>query len=198
MKRTTVAFLVIAATYSIAGAQLTDKELLAHDLADKNTRAKTVAEIVASGDSAVPFLLDLAETPPTDVDKYELAVGLAEAFGQLRTPRAIPFLLKNLGLNPQNRVNVWLKTPEIIEQTLPAVAALERIGPAAAKALISAYWEPMLAEDRPAAVFVVTRIIEAHPGSVPEARGFLQAVSVELRLEARWAGEGLQFLDQRK
>lgn len=173
-----------------------DGVALARRLADSNSRAEAVEKIIAQKDQAVPLLLSLAQRPPDDIDSYEFDVGLADVFGRLKTEEAIPFLIRNIGLNRYHSVNVWLKTPEAVEKTLPAAAALIQIGPDAAKALIHAYWEPMPAEDRPAAIFVIARVLDSRPGAIPEGRVFLQSVRAELNVELRWADRGLALFNR--
>ena len=187
---------ILIATCYVAEAQSTNLEL-ARQLSQSSSRANAVAEIVSRNDGAVPLLLSWTETPPMGIDVYELDVGLADAFAQLKTKEAIPFLIKNLGLNRDHAPNVWRKAPEVVERILPCAAALVRIGPDAARAVIRAYWEPMPAEDRPAAIFVVTRVLEVHAASVPEANAFLQSALGELSIESRLAESGLKALGRR-
>ena len=113
-------------------------------------------------------------------------VGLADAFGRLRTRDAIPFLIANITLQRGlfYRADIWMKTPQVVEGALPAVAALIRIGPEASRSLIRKF-PTLSAEDRLAAIFVVSRI-----SGVPEAQDFLNSVIGGARLEAFWAGEG--------
>ena len=109
----------------------------------------------------------------------------------MKTKEAVPFLIKNISLQRWLEMNIWLKTDKVIEERLPAVAALVRIGPDASRAIISEYLtiEP---DDRLAAIFVVARIRD------PEARGFLSSVLGRANLERYWAEEGLKRLDERQ
>jgi hypothetical protein len=125
-----------------------------------------------------------------------LYVGLADVFGTLKTAEAIPFLIKNISLDRTRAVNTWLKTPEIIEERLPAVGALVKIGPEACKALIRATWKPMLHEDRLAAIFAVSRITSQY--KIPEAREFLSSVLASATLERYTAEEGLRNFDRNR
>ena len=140
----------------------------------------------------VPLLLSWTKNPPAQVDQHGLFVGLANAFAQLKAKEAIPFLIKNISLQRWILdMPVWLKTDKVIEERLPAVAALVQIGPDASKAVISEYLtiEP---DDRLAAIFVVARIRD------PEARGFLVSVLGRANMERYWAEEGLKRLDEQR
>ena len=117
--------------------------------------------------------------------------GLAEVFGRLRTVEAIPFLIRSIGLElwPPSP-NAWMKTPAVVKERMPAVAALMQIGPAAARALIKTNLDGMTFEERLAAVFVVSQI-----GGVPESREFLSAILGQANLQQHWAAAGLRLLD---
>jgi hypothetical protein len=180
----------------IVAAQDTSDQELALLLAHTSTRQNAVSKVLASGRDKVPLLLRWTQNTPPQVDKYELYIGLADAFGQLKTKEAIPFLIKNIGLSRWGDVNTWLKSPKVIQERSPAVAALVRIGPEALKALIQAYWEPMLTEDRLAAIFTVSIIAAGTDDS--EARTFLNAALGEANLERTWASEGLKRLDSNR
>jgi hypothetical protein len=142
----------------------------------------------------VPLLLSWARTPPSQIDEFDLhdlRVGLAVAFGQLKTKKAVPFLIKNInlqmGLIP--RPNIWLKAPEAVEAALPAVVALIQIGPVASRELMD-IWQQLDPDDRLAAIFVVSRV-----KGVPGAREFLHTVLSEANIQRFWAEEGLKALD---
>jgi len=191
--------LIVTSASCAVWAQSAGDLALARELSDSRTRSTAVEEILASHGRVLPLLLSWAAAPPSDVNSYELAIGLADVFGGLKTREAIPFLIRNLGLNRDQRVNLWLKAPEVIERGLPAVAALVNIGAEAASALIRAYWEPMLAEDRPAAIFAITRIVKVlSPTAVPEAPAFLRSATAKLRIESRYAEEGLTYLERKR
>ncbi len=74
-----------------ASPQNRDGRELARLLANNDTREGALAAIAASGVTQVPLLLSLASNPPAEVDKHDLYVGLAEAFGRIRASVAIPF-----------------------------------------------------------------------------------------------------------
>jgi len=196
MKLRVISMLIVA--LSPAWPQGLDQPSLARRLANSDTRLGALAEVVSLGNRSVPLLLSWTKSPPGEVDRYQLDIGLADAFAELRTTEAIPFLTSKLHLTRNHMVNVWLKGPEVIENELPAAAALISIGPAAAKAVMEAFWESITSEDCPAAIFVVARIVEANPGSVPEARAFLQEARAYLNIERIWAEEGLRALDKQK
>jgi HEAT repeat protein len=176
----------------IASPQGTTDQELAHLLAGEQTRRTAVTMITEARESKVPLLLSWANAPPSDVDKYELYIGLADAFGQLKTREAIPFLIENISLDRTRAVNTWLKAPHVIEERLAAVAALIRIGPDACRALIRASWGPMTPEDRRAAIFAVSSI--ASKVHIPEARDFLSAALAEANMDRYWAEEGIKLL----
>jgi hypothetical protein len=126
------------------------------------------------------------------VEKGALYIGLADVFGQLKTKEAIPFLVKNIGLQRGfSAPNIWMKTPQVVQERLPAVTALIRIGPEASRFLIDTFWTQLQPQDRLAAIFVVSRI-----SGVPEAKEFLSTVLGQANMERHWAEEGLKTLDQ--
>jgi hypothetical protein len=168
-----------------------DREL-ARRLAAEATRSKAVADVVASGGTKVGLLLTWCVSPPADIDVHELDVGLADAFGRLKTRAAIPFLDQNIGIDRTPAGNTWLKSAEVLEDRLASVTALIRIGPDAAKAVIKAYGS-MQANDRLAAIFVISRL-----EYVPEAKAFLTSALGQANLERYWAEDGLRRLDGRQ
>ena len=174
----------------VALAQNRRDEELARLLADIKTRQKAVAGIVASPEGQVSVLLSWSEKPPRQVNESELYVGMAEVFGQLKTKAAIPFLIKNISLQRGlPSPNTFMKTPQVIEQRMPAVAALIQIGPDAAKAVMRSFSERSDEGERLATIFVVSRI-----KGVPEARDFLTSVLGRANMERFWAEEGLKIL----
>lgn len=178
----------------LAGAQDVGGDDLARLLARDSTRQDAVNQIVASGRTSVPLLLSWARKPPTGVEKYDLYLGLAEVFGQLRARDAIPFLIKNITLqNWPPSSNTWMKTPEVIEQRMPAVAALIKIGPDASRAVLHTPLAQLTPEERLAAIFVVSRVKQ-----VPEAREFLISILGQANMERLWAEEGLRVLNEPK
>ena len=174
-------------TCAVAMAEDSKDRQLASQLAEPNSRKRAVAALVASSTTSnIALLLQWTRTPPRGVDQVELDIGLAEAFGELRTEDAIPFLIRNISLQaPPSSPDVWMKTPEVIRGRLPAVAALIRIGPRASRALIQAF-SKLRNEDRLAALVVVSQV-----QGVPEARGFLASVLGQANMERIRAEEGL-------
>jgi hypothetical protein len=164
-------------------------------LADTKTRSEAVAEAVAAGYNRVPLLLAWSRKPPAGIDRDSLNIGLADIFGRLRVKESIPFLITNISAIRRTRADFapWMKTPESIEDDFPAIAALIQIGPEAGTALIRAAQGPMLAMDRRAAVFAVSRI-----KGVPESRAFLSSVVAEAYQEGHWAEEGIRSLDAQR
>jgi hypothetical protein len=150
---------------------------LARELASPDKRKGAIAELLPDGKGRIPALLSWIQSPPADVDEYELRVGLADAFGQLKQEEAIPFLIRCLKLR---RVVVdffpFLKAEAVIEDTFPVVSALIKIGPEGSKAAMHAYTSraPLLdAEERLCAIVVVS-----HVRGVREALDFLRSVIV--------------------
>jgi hypothetical protein len=190
-----LAVIAIVVGCAVGSAQDVTNEELARQLANDSTRPSAIATILASGAAKAPLLLEWTQKPPAHVDQYGLYVGLADALGQLKTKEAIPFLIKSISRRRTRYVDFapWLKAPEVIEYTFPAVAALIQIGPDASRALIRAFQEPMLNEDRLASIFVISRI-----NDVPEARAFLTSVIGEASTELRYAEEGLKRSDGRR
>jgi HEAT repeat protein len=178
-------------------AQVRGDRDLASLLANESTRREAVTKIVAAGSGKVSLLLSWARNPPADLNQHELYIGLADAFGQLRTKEAIPFLIKQIGLNRWRDVNTWLKTAPVIEERLPAAAALIRIGPEASKVLIRVSWDGMRPEDRLAAIFVVSRIASTMKDG-DEERAFLHSAVGQANMERYWAEDGLKVLNGRR
>jgi HEAT repeat protein len=182
--------IAVAIACACAYAQSDNNKDIARLLSNEETRERTVATIQAEGAEKIPLLLSWTRNPPVEVEKSGLRIGLADAFGRLHAKEAIPFLIQNISLQRWlPSPNIWMKTPKVIEERLPAAAALIRIGPEASKALIAG-WEGFGTEDRSAAVFVVSRI-----KGVPEARGFLSSVLGQATMERHLAEEGIKALD---
>jgi hypothetical protein len=144
---------------------------------------------IAETQSKVAVLLRWIETPPTNVDQYELRIGLADAFGRLKVREAIPFLIRNINLQRWHHVNTWMKTAEVVQERMPAVAALILLGHDASKAIIRDYLS-IPAADRLPAIFAVARIQD------PDSRDFLATVRAQASLERYWADQGLKALDR--
>ena len=187
-----VASLVLTATLSFAQVRKEDGDDLAQRLASEDLRAKAVASVVASGGAVEGLLLKWADNPPAAVNEYKLAIGLADAFGALKTKSAIPFLIRNISIDRTPLGNTWLKSAEVLEDRLASVSALIRIGPDAVLAVIRAYGGRMTVEDRFAAIFVISRLQEA-----PEAKTFLTNVVGQANLERYWAEDGLKRIEAR-
>lgn len=179
-----------AAACMLASAQDVNDEKLARLLANKDTRRGAVIAILTSTSDRVPLLLSWTQKAPAHIDRAQLYVGLADAFGQLRTKEAIPFLIKYIDLErSMPRPNIWLKNEVAIAKELPAVGALIRIGPPASKALIETPLAQLPPGERLATIFTVARIGD------PAARGFLSSALGGPRYERYWAEECLKRLD---
>jgi len=87
----------------------------------------------------------------------------------------------------------WLKTPEVIETAFPAIAALIKIGPEAAKDLVTTARGALTMEERRAFTFVISRI--SRTADVPKARAFLVSALSEANQVRYWAQEGLKALE---
>src|SRR5258708_3931873 len=131
---------------------------LARLLAGSRTRKSAVTKIVSSGSEKVPLLLSWTRRPPASVNEYELYIGLADAFGHLKTKEAIPFLVMHISLNRFLFTDVWTRTPDEVEDRLAAVGALIQIGPESSMAVIQSYKDFKSVEVRLAAIFVVSRL----------------------------------------
>jgi hypothetical protein len=165
---------------------------LAVSLANDTSRPGAVSSIVAAGRAKIPILLYWSRQPPDGIPECALDTGLAEAFGELKSKEAIPFLIKNIGMYRSCGASFspWLKTSVTIEWNLPAVGALVKIGPEASRAVINGFRDLTAEEDRRAAIFVVSQI-----KGVPEARSFLESALGRADRERYWAGEGIRRLD---
>lgn len=199
MRLNAIVWIFAAATCGNTSAQdLGDQELV-RALIDDNTRPSAVTKVVASGSAKISLLLKWTRTPPqlNEYDQYKLNISLAEIFGRLKTKEAIPFLIKNISLERWPRPNIWMKTPEVVEGHLPAVAALIQIGPEALEALIHDPWGHKPPDDRLPTIFVVSRI-GATLTDNNEVRGFLVSVLGSANEERNWAEWGLKRLDSRR
>ena len=182
-------------TGAVASARHASDQALARRLADPNTRESAVAEVVSSGNRKVPLLLSWTRKPPAGIgnsyEQYQLYVGLADVFGELRTEAAIPFLIKYIGIDRTPMGNSWMKTPNVVEHRMAAVKALMRIGKVASLAVIQASSDGhMTGEDRLAAIYVVSSVRD-----VPEARIFLYEALGEANLQRHWAEDGISSLE---
>jgi len=92
----TIAFLACGGV--LTGQNITPAELPAL-LAKTADRQKVISFVNASRSERLPLLLRLSTAPtPVNVDPHDLYVGLADAFGALKTTEAIPFLLTHIVL----------------------------------------------------------------------------------------------------
>ncbi len=181
LRLATIASLVLVVRYASA-------QDLATELATPGLRDAAIERIAVSGGKDLALLLSWTQTPPKDVDEWELRVGLSDAFGKLRSREAIPFLVRNIGLERYFvRTTLWTKADSVIESRLPAAAALIAIGSEASNALIAAPLDKMSVEERIAAIFVVSKIAD------PGARDFLMSVHAE-GLEVGFVREGLRAI----
>lgn len=185
--------MAVAVSCAGAGAQDNGSQGLARLLANEDTRAGAITGILATGRARLPLLLSWTQKPPAEVDEYELDIGLAEVFGQLKAKEAVPFLVESISRRRTREVDFapWLKTDEVIEWTFPSAAALIQIGPDASRELIRAARGPMRPADRLAAIFVISRI-----KGIPEAAPFLASAINQANAERYRAEEGLKLLDE--
>ena len=160
---------------------------LANRLANANSRSQAVKEAIASGNEVLPILLELSRRPPANLDKWELFVGIADAFGAMRAIEGTEFLVDNIGLRRHMLLEPWMKTPEIMEERLPAAAALIRIGPKSLTPLMDRYFR-MEPEPRRICLFVIGRIHD------PTTRTFLESIITVANAELSWAQKALATL----
>jgi hypothetical protein len=128
------------------------------------------------------------------IEKHDLYVGLADAFGQLKARAAIPFLIRDISLERPflGRPNVWFKENQVVESNFPAAAALIGMGSPAASALIRASWGCMTDKDRLITLFAVARIAAVPANRTAEERNFLHSAIAEAKLERYVSEEGLK------
>lgn len=164
---------------------------LATRLATPDLREAAVKEVAAVGDRELPTLLTWTKTPPAAMDKRELGelqIGLADAFRTLKAKEAIPFLVSHIGLERYYaRRPFWLKPDPIIQDRLPAAAALIAIGADASTALLAVDWTKLSPDEFEAAIYTISRIAD------PDARDFLMSVHVQAE-EAEFVKEGLRAI----
>jgi hypothetical protein len=182
---------MVLTCYPVLNGQSVSDQELARLLANASSRQAAVATITASGNAKLPLLLSWIRKTPSQVDENELYIGMADAFGELKSREAIPFLIKNISLSRYLTATNWLKTASVLEDQLPAVRALIKIGPHASRALMRANTEPMFAEDRLYSIFAISQI-----EGVPEARDFLSSASGLANVERYWASEALNRLEK--
>ncbi len=187
MLKSFVVATIALASFRPALSQETSRLHLAHSLASDKTREEAIHNVTAS---SVPLLLSLAANPPAQVEKYQLYLGLAEAFGKLRRTEAIPFLIRNITMQhfPESP-DTMMKTAAVIKSRMPAVAALIEIGSPATTALIKSIGR-MTPQERLCAIFVISQ-----DANTPEAGEFLTSVMGQANLELHWAQVGLRRLD---
>jgi hypothetical protein len=179
----TIAFALVS--LSVGSAAQESDLALAERLAEPNARQAAVAEIVARGNDGEALLLSWAQDPPLKQRSVQLYAGMADAFAVFKTKAAIPFLVKNISVPRGNLPVDWSRAAEPIENRLPAVAALIRIGADSVPALIQAGYQPATPWQYIAIVFAVSRI------GGKEAQGFLQEALALANAERYWAGEAL-------
>ena len=162
---------------------------LAIELATPAQRDAALRGIALSGGKDLPLLLSWSKKAPAGVDEWELRVGLADAFRILKAREAIPFLVNNIDLERYFvRTPFWLKDDSVIQNRLPAAAALIAIGPDASRALVAADWSEMSPRAHIAAIYTISRIAD------PAARDFLASVHAE-DLEVEFVREGITAID---
>jgi hypothetical protein len=187
MLKSFVVAAIALASFRPVLSQETSRLHLAHLLTSDESREGAIHNIAAS---SLPQLLSLAADPPAQVEKYQLYLGLAEAFGKLRATEAIPFLIRHITLQHwPDSPNTMMKTADVIKSRMPAVAALIETGSPATKALIRSI-ERMPPQERLCAIFVISQ-----DADTPEARQFLTSIVGQANLELHWAQVGLRGLD---
>lgn len=193
MKLALAAAVYVLAIAGLASGQKFDNSELARRLADSAARGEAVRWVVELGRDKVPTLLEWTRRAPVSVNKYQLFLGMADVFAELKTREAVPFLIKNIGLDRFTPFEgpVWLKAPQVIEERRPAAAALIQIGPDAAPAIMTAFWITADSEDRALMVFVIGRIALAAKDT-EDLRVFLLNVIDDADLQRRLAVGALE------
>lgn len=187
-----IATLLLLGVFVLASAQPGSDgvDALARRLSDAATRDAAVAEVAASGAATTAVLLGWTTKPPAGVRVRDLNIGLAEAFGVMKTEAAVPFLIRVIALKKFDfTLAPWLKEASNVEFEYPAAKALIQIGPPAAPAVISAAQGPMTPEQGLLAIFVV-----GQTDGVPGAREFLTRAVAQANQERVWAERGLELL----
>jgi hypothetical protein len=168
-------------------------------IADHQTRATAIAECASDLNRCESWLLAIAAKPPGEFDVGEdsVAVGLADAFGALRMPAGIPFLIENITLTRDRRDQWRYVGLSDFELRLPAVGALIKIGAPAGEAVASHRRDPSTRAERFAATYVVSELAKA--GAVmPSAPLFLAIIARDAGRERDLAGKGLESLKARE
>jgi len=196
--RTPIAALALASAFGVASAQRSPEkpDLLARRLADANleTRSAAIEEVIASPGNWTTVLLDWTTNPPAGVRASDLNVGLAEAFGRIKTEAAVPFLIRVISIRRfPFTLAPWIKEASSVEYEYPAAEALVRIGPAAAEAVIKAADGPMTPLERLCAIFVVGQAAAA-----PGTREFLMRAIGQANADRVWAEKGLEALKEKE
>jgi hypothetical protein len=184
-------FRLAAMASGVLAAQLAFGQDLATRLATPQLREAAVKNVADSGGKDLALLLSWSEAPPKGLDRYQLNLGLIEAFGKLRAKESIPFLIRWMNLDSTGMSeNIWMKSDSVVESRLPVIDTLIAIGPDASKALIAA-WDKMPGVLHIEALFVVSRIAD------PAARDFLLSVHTTDPRDARYVQQGLQAIQER-
>ena len=188
---------------SVALTQNVEDSGLARLLANGSTRRAAISDIIESHRDKVTVLISWTRTPPkglNDIELYILRGSMAEIFGQSRTKEAIPFLIENITVRPDLQLtpDVWAKGPGAIEERMPAISALIRIGPPAFEA--TAHWpvEPPRFEDRLAGIYVVSRLAATinEKKTTEEAYMYIRSALAEANLQRSLAEEGMKHLPE--
>jgi hypothetical protein len=122
------ALIIVTFVCGMATAQRNDDTELARMLSNPDSRQRAIEEILARPDSKIPMLLSWTRKPPSQVNEFGLSIGLIDAFGEMKSKEAIPFLIKNISRQRSQigAPNIFLKSAQAIESRVPAVAALIR------------------------------------------------------------------------
>ncbi len=127
-------------------AELLSPDALAGAMADfsnKKAHAAAIQALAASPREGCVTLLRWIRTPPAGVDIYDLTVAMMEAFGEIRAPEGVPFIISHITWLPNawgNPGNIWNKSPETLAERFPGIGALVRIGSPATSQVASAYY----------------------------------------------------------
>lgn len=187
-RRTALGFAALA-VWGLAAGHVFAQDL-ARSLATPELRDAAVESIAASRGKDLPLLLAWGEKPPSGVDPIGLNIGLAEAFGRLRAPEGVLFLIRNISLDASglSQTNTWMKADSVVEARLPAMMALIAIGPDASNALLAVPWDNLGSQEQMPALYAICKIAD------PGARGFLMSFHAADGREARLVQEGLRMM----
>ena len=166
-------------------------QAVARRLASSTERMAAVREVAgAGGAQLLPRLIAWTTSPPADIDRTELNIGLADAFGEVKAVGAIPFLIRNLAITRYRAfpLDPWVRKAPVIEAAYPAVGALVKIGASSSEPLMRAARGRLTPDERLCALFALAQIND------PSAQEFLNGALGKAGLEQYWLNDALRAL----